>query len=263
MLFPHTDFRKIATEIASQIPILQLPLQTFHYFEDLKHSMNPSEHCRKAPLLSFPLSCQIRHIPVKRLFDIGFSVAVLILGFPLFFLIWLAVLCTSKGPVFYAQQRIGRGGQPFWCWKFRTMHPDAEKRLELLFSIDPCQKQEWLRTYKLKNDPRITPIGHFLRKCSLDELPQFWNVLKGDLSVVGPRPVVQEEVVQCYGVKAYKILSIRPGLTGIWQISGRNNVSYEKRILLDEQYVDTRSFLLDIKIILKTVPSMLNPKGAY
>jgi exopolysaccharide production protein ExoY len=209
------------------------------------------------------LNCQIRHIFFKRVFDFFFSLSILIFGIPLFIIIGILIRCTSRGPILYFQERIGRGGTPFKCYKFRTMHPDADERLQTILSSDPLKYKEWQVNHKLKDDPRITYIGNFLRKTSLDELPQFWNVLKGDLSVVGPRPVVYEEIIRHYGPKAYKILSIRPGLTGIWQISGRGNTGYAKRILLDEQYVDTRSFALDIKIIIKTIPSMISAKGAY
>lgn len=227
--------------------------------------MNNSNHCQHtASNLDFlSLNCKIRHIFFKRIFDFCFSLLVLLFSFPLFIIIGIIIRCTSNGPIFYFQERIGRGGVPFKCYKFRTMHPDAEDRLQLILASDPQKKDEWQNNHKLKNDPRITSIGKFLRKTSLDEFPQFWNVIRGDLSVVGPRPVVHEEIVYHYGPKAYKILSIRPGLTGIWQVSGRGTTGYTKRILLDEHYVDTRSFILDIKIILKTIPSMITAKGAY
>lgn len=212
---------------------------------------------------SFDLTYKIQHIFFKRLFDFSFSLLVLILGLPLFIMIGIIICCTSRGPVFYVQERIGRGGIPFRCFKFRTMYADADEKLQTILANDPVKQQEWQNYHKLQNDPRITPIGKFLRRTSLDEFPQFWNVLKGDLSVVGPRPVVYEEIVRHYGSKAYKILSIRPGLTGIWQVSGRANTGYAKRILLDEQYVDTRSFAMDIKIIMQTIPTMINAKGAY
>ena len=143
------------------------------------------------------------------------------------------------------------------------MYPDADLRLKELLAKDPALKAEWDLNHKLKNDPRITPIGRFIRKTSLDELPQFLNVLKGDLSVVGPRPVVQTEVVKHLKEKAPKILSIRPGLTGIWQVSGRSNTTYLERLSLDEQYVDTHNFWLDLKLIAKTIPAMLASRGAY
>ena len=143
------------------------------------------------------------------------------------------------------------------------MYTDADQRLNNLLETEAELQKEWRLRRKLKQDPRITPFGHFLRKTSLDELPQFWNVLKGDLSVVGPRPVVREELDQFYGAKAVKILSIRPGLTGVWQVSGRNDTCYITRVKLDEEYVANRSFFLDLKLICKTIPAMITSKGAY
>jgi len=199
----------------------------------------------------------------KRLFDILFSLSILTIFFPLFLIITLAIRLTSKGNAIYGQMRVGKNGIPFRCYKFRTMYQNAETKLHEILANDPVRKREWETTHKLKNDPRITSIGTFLRKSSLDELPQFWNVLKGDLSVVGPRPVVQEEITKHFGNKALKIFSIRPGITGLWQISGRSDTSYSKRIALDEYYVENRNFLRDLKIIILTIPSIFSKKGAY
>lgn len=210
-----------------------------------------------------PFDFPIKHNAVKRAFDIFFSILILILTAPLMAFIAMAVRISSRGKIVYAHERIGRGGKPFRCYKFRTMYPNADERLRDILNNSPELKKEWDQTHKLKNDPRVTPIGKFLRKTSLDEFPQFWNVLKGDLSVVGPRPVVQYEVERHLGIKAAKLLSIRPGLTGLWQVSGRNDLSYATRIKMDEQYVDTQSMLLDLKIIGKTIPSMFISKGAY
>lgn len=209
------------------------------------------------------LEFQIKHRAVKRIFDVLFSLTILVLFAPVFALIALFIACTSKGPIVYAHKRIGRGGKLFKCYKFRTMHQDAEVRLQELLKKDAALKAEWEANYKLKNDPRITSIGGFLRKTSLDEFPQFWNVLKGDLSVVGPRPVVLDEIIKHYGEKAGKVLSIRPGLTGLWQVSGRNDTSYASRISLDEEYINNWSLGLDIKLVLKTIPAMLSSRGAY
>lgn len=208
-------------------------------------------------------NCQIKHSFAKRFFDIAFSCLAITFLSPIYVIIACAIKATSKGNVFYSQERIGRGGQPFRCLKFRTMFPNAEDRLNQLLQENSSLRQEWNETQKLKNDPRVTPIGMILRKTSLDELPQFWNVLRGDLSVVGPRPILAEEIARHYGVKAEKILSIRPGVTGLWQVSGRNNTSYSARVMLDETYVDKRNLLLDLKVIAKTVPCMINSKGAY
>ncbi|HEY4831452.1 MAG TPA: sugar transferase [Waddliaceae bacterium] len=214
-------------------------------------------------VLSKSFRCPIKHIPLKRTFDIVFSLLVLLLTSPLFLLIATTIRLTSKGKAIYSQERIGRGGKRFRCYKFRTMYANADFRLKELLDSDLIIMKEWQETFKLKKDPRITPFGRFLRKTSLDELPQFWNTLKGDLSVVGPRPVVHDEIAKHYGIKAAKILSIRPGITGIWQVSGRNDVCYKTRIGLDEKYVDDHSFLLDLKLVFKTIPAMILSKGAY
>lgn len=215
--------------------------------------------------LSFPPSfqCQIKHIPAKRIFDVTFSFLILLLALPLVLCLCFLISVSLRGNPLYAHQRIGRGGKPFRCYKFRTMYKDADLRLQHLLETDPSIREEWQKNYKLQHDPRITPVGRVLRKFSLDELPQFFNVLKGDLSVVGPRPVIEEEVRQHLGPKAAKILSIRPGITGIWQVSGRSNTSYSRRVQLDEQYVDSHSLFLDIKLILKTLPAVMLSRGAY
>lgn len=206
---------------------------------------------------------KVKHLPLKRALDVIFSLAALILLSPLFLLIACIIRSTSKGKAIYFQQRIGRGGTCFRCYKFRTMYQNADLILNDILEKDAEKRKEWEETYKLKNDPRITPFGVFLRQSSLDELPQFWNVLKGDLSVVGPRPVVQEEIDKHFGHKAEKIFSIRPGITGLWQISGRSDLSYSKRIALDEYYVEKRTIFTDLKIIALTIPRMISKKGAY
>lgn len=205
----------------------------------------------------------IRHLPLKRICDLFFSVGALALSLPLTLPLMLLIRLSSRGPAIYGQQRIGRGGKPFMCYKFRTMYADADQRLEALLQNDPALQAEWHASRKLKRDPRVTRIGTFLRKTSLDEIPQFLNVLKGDMSVVGPRPVVAEEITVHYGPKAHKILTVRPGITGIWQVSGRNDTSYAERVALDEYYVDHRSWWIDLKLFTKTIPALLTRKGAY
>ncbi len=206
---------------------------------------------------------KIQHLPIKRLFDLIFSFIILTVGFPLFLFIAIGVKLTSQGSIFYSQMRVGRGGKPFRCYKFRTMYSNADQRLQTLLENSPEKREEWLAIRKLKHDPRVTQFGKFLRKTSLDEIPQFFNVLKGDLSIVGPRPVAQDEIDRFFGIKAHKVLSVRPGLTGIWQVSGRSNTTYDQRIELDERYIDSQSFWLDLKLILKTIPCMISAKGAY
>lgn len=207
---------------------------------------------------------------IKRLFDILFSSLFLLIGAPVFLFLMLLVKITSPGPIFYKGLRMGQNGKLIYCWKYRTMCIDAEERLQHILNSDPALLVEWQTYFKLKEDPRLTPIGKFLRKTSLDELPQFWNVFKGDLSVVGPRPIAiehperaLEEIRGHYGDKTEKILSAKPGITCIWQIRGRNLLTFEERILLEEEYVDRQSLWLDIKIILKTIPVVLFPKGAF
>ncbi len=199
----------------------------------------------------------------KRLFDVILSIIILIIGMPLYFMIGFAVMITSPGPIFYGSWRIGKDAKPFRCWKFRTMFQDADIRLKELLENSPELKKEWETFWKLQNDPRITEFGGFLRRTSLDELPQFWNVLKGDLSVVGPRPVTADEIERFYGEKADKILSMRPGITGLWQTSGRNLITFEERVNLEESYIESQSFFYDLKLILKTIPSMFFSKGAF
>ena len=201
---------------------------------------------------------------LKRTGDLFFSLAVLTLGSPLFLLLAALVMLSSPGPVFYVQRRIGRGYKEFGCIKFRTMRPDADRILSRVLAQSPQLRAEFRKDFKLKSDPRITRIGRFLRRSSLDELPQFLNVLKGDMSVVGPRPIVQGEVER-YGRHMDEVLAVRPGLTGIWQVSGRNNLSYPIRVKMDVSYARRRSVLIDLAIIVCTVGVILFPRdrGAY
>ncbi len=201
---------------------------------------------------------------IKRSSDILFSLTFLIIAFPLYLFIAILIKCTSKGPVFYIQDRIGRNYQSFGCIKFRTMRVDAENILPRMLTKSPELKREFERDFKLRKDPRITYIGRFLRRSSLDELPQFLNVLLGQMSIVGPRPIVRKEIER-YGKYMDHVIAVRPGLTGLWQVSGRNNLEYSARIMLDYKYVTHKSILLDIFIILRTFGVLLFPRdrGAY
>ncbi len=201
---------------------------------------------------------------IKRLGDLLFSLFVLGLGSPLFLLLALLVKLSSAGPVFYIQERVGRNYHRFGCIKFRTMYAEADDLLSNLIKKSPSIKQEFENDFKLRNDPRITPIGKFLRRSSLDELPQFLNVLRGEMSLVGPRPIVEKEIIR-YGNFMEEVISVRPGLTGLWQVSGRNNLSYKRRVELDLIYARERSFILDLRIILRTFGVLLLPmdRGAY
>lgn len=201
---------------------------------------------------------------VKRAGDIVFSLSVLTVGAPVFLALALLVKASSRGPIFYIQPRIGRDYKKFGCIKFRTMRKDSDKLLRELLASSPDLKKEFAADFKLKKDPRITMLGHFLRRSSLDELPQFLNVLRGEMSVVGPRPIVKAELNR-YGHHMNEVLAVRPGMTGLWQVSGRNNLSYRQRVRLDLRYARSRSFRMDFKIVLQTIMVVLNPRdrGAY
>ena len=168
----------------------------------------------------------------------------------------------DPGPVIFKHMRVGKNGKSFPCYKFRSMCVDAKQMLEKYLRENPEARMEWERDFKLKNDPRVTPIGEFLRRTSLDELPQIFNVLKGEMSLVGPRPIVQEEVPR-YGIHIKKYYSVKPGITGLWQVSGRSDISYSERVALDVEYVVNRSFLKDIQILIKTFDVVFRKKGAY
>jgi lipopolysaccharide/colanic/teichoic acid biosynthesis glycosyltransferase len=201
---------------------------------------------------------------IKRTGDLVFSLSVLTLGAPIFLALALMVKASSRGPIFYVQPRIGRDYKTFGCIKFRTMRKDSDIILKSLLASSPELTKEFITDHKLKNDPRITRLGKFLRRSSLDELPQFINVLRGQMSVVGPRPIVKAELSR-YGYNMNEVLSVRPGMTGLWQVSGRNNLSYRQRVRLDLRYSRTRNFAMDLKIVLKTVMVVLYPRdrGAY
>lgn len=195
---------------------------------------------------------------IKRVFDIIFSLIGLVLLSPIFLIISVIIKLDSKGPVFFVHSRIGEKGKPIGIYKFRTMVNNAE---DLIKSFTPEQKEEFERSYKLENDPRITKVGDFLRKTSLDELPQILNILKGELSIIGPRPIVQSELDK-YEDNKDKFLSVRPGLTGYWAANGRSDTSYEERMQMELYYVDNMSFKLDVKIFFKTIFAVLKKEGA-
>jgi len=205
-----------------------------------------------------------QHFNAKRLFDIGFSLAVLVLCSPLYLLLAVAIALSSPGPVFYVQERVGKDFRHFGCIKFRTMVADADEMMATLMAESPELRQEYEESFKLRDDPRVTALGKFLRYTSLDEFPQFWNVLVGDMSVVGPRPLVPEELSK-YGIHIDKVLTIRPGITGLWQVSGRNNIPYDRRVGIDVYYVQARNWFLDLWVVLRTIGVILFPQqsGGY
>ncbi len=199
---------------------------------------------------------------LKRGFDIILGLCGFLLSLPLMIFVGLLVCLDSPGPPLYRSTRIGRGGVIFKMWKFRSMVDGADEVLVQHLADNPDARQEWDLNQKLKNDPRITRLGRVLRKYSLDELPQFWNILKGEMSLVGPRPIIKDEIKH-YGDRIHWYTSIRPGLTGLWQVSGRNNLTSEVRVDLDEYYVRNWSVWLDIYILLRTGWVVLRGDGAY
>jgi len=200
----------------------------------------------------------------KRLFDLIFAIIFICILSPIFIAISLLVKASSRGDIIYNQVRIGLNKKKFACKKFRTMHPEADDILKKILSENNDIKKEYLTSFKIKNDPRITPIGKFLRITSMDELPQLINVLRGEMSIVGPRPIVNEEIPK-YGDAIQEVFSVKPGMTGLWQVSGRNKLSYEKRVYLDLKYAKQRNIVMDIRIIIRTIGVILFPfdRGAY
>ena len=197
---------------------------------------------------------------IKRIFDLVVSLVAVIVLSPILLVIALAIRLEDRGPILYRAQRVGRGGKPITVYKFRSMRMNADRLEDML---TPEELEEYKKNFKLEHDPRITKVGAFLRKTSLDELPQLFNILSGTLSLVGPRPVLQEET-ELYGDKRELLLSCKPGLTGLWQARGRSNVTYEdgRRQALELQYVSQRSLWLDIKILFWTVGAVVRMDGA-
>lgn len=198
----------------------------------------------------------------KRSFDVTMAVLALVLLSPIFLMIMGLVKFTDGGKVFYGHRRIGHNGRYFKCLKFRTMVVNGDEVLRNHLATNPQAAEEWRATRKLKNDPRVTAVGSVLRKLSLDELPQLINIIRGEMSVVGPRPVVDEEL-GLYDSSAVYYLRTRPGLTGLWQISGRNDVSYATRVAFDTQYVQNWSLFADLVIVFKTIPAVCLSRGSY
>lgn len=199
---------------------------------------------------------------VKRFIDILGGVVGALFIVPLAIIIYIAnFISGDRGPVFYSHTRIGKDGKQFKMYKFRSMCMNADEKLKEILENDEEKRKEWEENQKLEDDPRITKVGKFLRKTSLDEFPQFLNVLKGDMSLVGPRAVVEDEIDK-FGVMKYKVLSVKPGITGYWAANGRSNTTYEERVNMEATYVDEFSVLLDIKLLFKTVVSVVKKEGA-
>lgn len=199
---------------------------------------------------------------LKRVFDLIVVITGLIILSPIFLLISLMIKFTTGDRVFFFHKRVGKHGKPFYCIKFQTMYPNSSELLADLLENSPDARLEWEKDFKLRNDPRVTPIGRFLRKTSLDELPQLFNVLRGDMSLVGPRPIIEREIER-YEDGYYYYQLVLPGITGLWQVSGRNDVGYKNRVRFDEWYVKNWSLWYDIVIIIKTFAVVLKRTGAY
>ncbi len=200
---------------------------------------------------------------IKRVFDVAFSLVAVLSTLPFFVVLPLIIMVVSPGPILFAHTRVGYGGTPFPCLKFRTMVPNADQMLKEHLASNPEAQAEWDQHRKLKNDPRIIPlVGNLMRRLSFDELPQFFNVLRGDMSVVGPRPLTVDEVKD-YGEAARRYQAARPGITGLWQVSGRSDISFRERIELDCRYVATCNLASDMRLIAKTIGVLLNGRGAY
>ena len=199
---------------------------------------------------------------LKRAVDVLGACAFGIALLPAFAILWLLVPATSRGRRLYGHPRVGRGGEIFTAWKFRTMVEDADEVLERHLAADAALRDEWQLAQKLRRDPRVTWIGRILRRTSMDELPQLWNVVRGDMSLVGPRPIIESEIAR-YGPQYSLYQRMRPGLTGLWQISGRNRLRYDERVRMDEHYVRNWTLWLDLYILRRTVKVVLTGEGAY
>ena len=200
---------------------------------------------------------------VKTAFDYILTLVGAVFISPLLVYIAYRIKKEDPGPVFFAHTRIGKDGKPFPCFKFRSMVVNSQEMLQKYLVKNPAAREEWERDFKLKDDPRVTPIGKFLRSTSLDELPQIFNVLRGEMSLVGPRPVIQEELDKYYGETAKLYCTVKPGITGLWQVSGRSDIGYDERVALDATYIKYRSMWGDIVILWKTIGVVLMKKGAY
>lgn len=198
----------------------------------------------------------------KRVMDIILALCGIVLLAPFIILCCLAVACFSPGPVLFRHRRVGFNGKPFDCLKFRTMAVNASERLRLHLESDATAAAEWIATRKMRKDPRVTMIGAMLRKSSLDELPQLFNVLKGEMSIVGPRPVTEEELSR-YSDAINSYYACRPGITGLWQVSGRSTTTFQRRVVLDNYYAHNWSIILDAKIIVATIPAVFFSNTAY
>ncbi len=229
---------------------------TYSYIDSSEPARTRSPEAVDAPIDG------LRYLVFKRAFDIVLILLSTPVLLPVLAIVALLVRLGSPGPVFYSHRRIRRNGAFFSMWKFRTMCVNSTEVLEEYLTSHPKARSEWNRTHKLKRDPRVTPLGRFLRKYSIDELPQIWNVLRGQMTLVGPRPIVAAEVEK-YGNGFYSYCRVKPGLTGLWQVSGRSELSYPQRVALDCAYVKQWSLRRDAAILCRTFLSVANKDGAY
>jgi lipopolysaccharide/colanic/teichoic acid biosynthesis glycosyltransferase len=209
-----------------------------------------------------PTKIASRDALLTRALDIAIAFSAIVILLPLLILIVAALKMTSPGPVLFAHRRVGAGGRIFPCYKFRSMVVNSAELLERHLAENPDARAEWARDQKLRDDPRVTRVGRILRRTSFDELPQIFNVLRGDMSIVGPRPIVEAEMIR-YRQYIHEYMAVKPGITGLWQISGRNDTTYRRRVALDTAYARSRSIQLDVAIIARTVPAVLFGSGCY
>jgi lipopolysaccharide/colanic/teichoic acid biosynthesis glycosyltransferase len=208
-----------------------------------------------------PITAHLDQVAI-RLLDVTIASILLVVLLPLFVLVAIAIYLADPGKIIFAHQRIGQDGRAFPCYKFRSMVVDSEQRLADWLEQHPDARAEWARDHKLRDDPRITGLGRFLRKSSIDELPQLFNVLRGEMGIVGPRPIVAAEIARYRRFYA-NYASVKPGITGLWQVSGRNNTSYRRRVALDVRYSKSKSVFLDLRIMAATVPAVLMARGSH
>jgi len=221
-------------------------------YDRFHHSDEAAAVSQSFPISAYPLGGRL-----KRVADVIIAIVAIVVTLPIMLMLTLFIKLSIGGSAFFAQQRVGFRGRTFRCYKFRTMVPNADAVLAELLRTSPAAATEWRQTQKLRADPRVTRLGKVLRKSSMDELPQLFNILIGDMSCVGPRPITREEL-QRYGSYAGDYLSARPGLTGLWQVSGRSTLSYARRVALDRYYVRRWSTGLDLAILLRTIPALLS-----
>jgi exopolysaccharide production protein ExoY len=235
-------------------------------FDHSAVGMHSFEPWREEPPVQLPeqgAPLALSYAATKRALDVLGAIILAVVFSPLILaIVIVALIRREQGSIIYRHRRIGQDGRAFECLKFRTMVPNADQMLRELLERDPAVKVEWVRNHKLRSDPRVTGLGRFLRRTSLDELPQLWNVIRGDMSLVGPRPVIREELLR-YGRNVRTYLSAKPGVTGLWQVKGRNDTDYRRRVVLDTYYVRNQSLLLDVYILIKTVSVVLGGGGAY